>query len=276
MQHFLSFNPKSVMDLKNVVAILLGPLKDFPPLLDLLPDLLRMLIDLIKQSLFQENRVVLYPDIAVLFVAIKQFIEKSSLAQWDIQDVYKIPSVRAHLETHACTTCMEQIRESKCSLHNMCYLCGNIVCNECFLSWESVCLKKAKRQVTCPTCRTPVFGQRLQDRSNSNSLCWAAIVFAVIFGEDFKASFLSEQKKLDRDSFPDLSVLGDMLRFLRRKLWDLRFSHSEFRQIQCLTFRGSVADCSVADGSIADSSVADGSVADGSFADGSAGDNIYD
>ena len=255
------YNPGRALALTKVVAMLLKPLSDFQPILELLPDILEMLIELIKKSQFQETRVVLYPNTAVLLFSIKQFIEKSSLAQLDIQDVYQNPSVRVHVEKNSCTTCMEQISESECSLHKMCSLCGNIVCNGCFLRWESMCLSKAKRQVTCPTCRTPVFGQRLQDRSNSNALCWAAIVFAVIFGEDFKASFLRAQKNLDSDGFPDLSVLGDMLKFLRRKLWDLRFSHSEFRQIQCLTFRGSAGD---------------GSVADGSVADGSAGDNIYD
>jgi hypothetical protein len=276
-QEFIYFDTKSAMDLTVVVSMLKEPLSDFQHVREVMPELLGMLIDLIKKSIFQETRVVLFPDVTVIFIAIKQFVEESSLAQFDIQDVCsKISAVRAHLETHACTTCMEQIRESECSFHKMCGLCGNIVCNGCFLSWKSVCLEKAKRQVTCPTCRSHVFGQSLQDRLNPNAICWAAILFAIIFGEDFKASFLSEQKKLDSDSFPDLSVLEDTLKFLRRKLWDLRLSHSEFRQVQCLTFHGSIGDCSVADGSTANGSAADCSVVDGSFADGSAGDNIYD
>jgi hypothetical protein len=90
---------------------------------------------------------------------------------------------------------------------------------------------------------------------------------------------LSQQEKLQH-GFPDLSVLEDMLKFLRRKLWDLQFSQSENRQIQCISFRGSVVDSSVANGSadkdFADGTAADGSADDGFFADGSAGNNIYD
>jgi hypothetical protein len=277
LRGFLLFNPESAMRLTNLVKTLLVPLSDFQPLLDLLPDLMRMLIDLIKESPFQETSVVLYPNVTVLFIAIKQFVEESSLAQFDIQDVCsKISAVRAHLVGTECITCFEKIGISECcSFHKMCEICGILICNECCLSW-SVCLQKEKKLQSCPGCRSHVFGQSLQDRLNSNAISWAAIVFAVIFGEDFKASVLSEQKKLDSDGFPDLSVLEDTLKFLRRKLWDLRLSHSEFRQVQCLTFHGSIGDCSVADGSTANGSAADCSVVDCSFADGSAGDNIYD
>jgi hypothetical protein len=280
LQGFLCFNTKIAMDLRVVVSMLKDQLSDFQTLRDLLPDLLRMLIALIKQSLYQETRVVLYPDVTVLFIAIKQFVEESSLAQFDIQDVCsKISAVRAHLVGTECITCFEKIGISECcSFHKMCGICGILICNECCLSW-SVCLQKEKKLQSCPGCRSHDFGQSLQDRLNSNAIQWAAIVFAIIFGEDFKTSFLSQQEKLQH-GFPDLSVLEDMLKFLRRKLWDLQFSQSENRQIQCISFRGSVVDSSVANGSadkdFADGTAADGSADDGFFADGSAGNNIYD
>lgn len=255
MRAIFAFDLLTMYCFTRITAMLLEPLSGFQLLQDIIPDVLAMLLELIDQSqnpwhFLQSDSAVLVPDAMVIFVAIIGFIEKSPLARIDIQDIMSVFNpVGVHLASHECSSCLESVSESESISHRICSSCGNILCSSCFSRWRSTCLQQMnpmKRQITCPTCRNILFGQSLQSRMIPNTECWASIVFAIIFGKDFKSFHELQESRKDADGFPDPAILDEIWRLLRRKERELRLASFHLGNIQVLTFRGAAGAADVA------------------------------
>ena len=263
MRAIFPFDLSAMCAFTRITEMLLETLSGFQPLQDIIPGVLAMLLELIDLSrnpwlILQSDSAVLVPDAMVIFVAIIGFIENSPLAQIDIQDIMSVFNpAKVHLASHECISCGESVSESESISHRICSFCGNILCSSCFLRWTTTCLQNLdpmKRKVTCPTCRNQLFGLSLQSRMIPNTECWASIVFALIFGKDFKSFYELQDRRKDADGFPDPAILDEIWRLLHQKKRELMFPSFDLGQIQVLTFSGAAAavDAAAVDGSAVD------------------------
>jgi hypothetical protein len=255
----------------RITAMLLESLSGFQTLQDIIPGVLAMLLELIDQTrnpwrILQSDSAVLVPDAMVIFVAIIGFIENSPLAQIDIQDIMSVFNpAKVHLASHECISCGESVSESESISHRICSSCGNILCSSCFSRWRTMCLQQMnpmKRQITCPSCRNELYGLSLQSRMIPNTECWASIVFALIFGSDFKSFHKLQDRRKDADGFPDPEFLDEIWRLLHQKKRELMLSQASLGQIEILTFRGAAGAADAAADVAADVAAADGDATD--------------
>jgi hypothetical protein len=282
MQRIFAFDLSGIIAFTRITAMLLETLSGFQPLQDIIPGVLAMLLELIDQSrnprrILQSDSAVLVPDAMVIFVAIMGFIENSPLAQIDIQDIMSVFNpAKVHLESHECISCAESVSESESISHMICSFCGNILCSSCFLRWRTTCLQQMnpmKRKITCPTCRSQFFGLSLQSRMIPNTECWASIVFALIFGKDFKSFHELQERSKKADGFPDPANLDEIWGLLHQEKRKLMFAKFDLGRIQVLSFHGAAGAAGAADvaADVAADAAADGDAsASGDAADGGA------
>jgi hypothetical protein len=243
ISNVLAVNSNKLFSLTKMTLMLKEPLSGFQPVQSILLEIVAMLLKLIEQSRdpwdILDRCPVLFPDASVIFALIKEIVGKSSLDKIDIQGVISILPDK----DQECTTCMEKLHESESDSHKICSCCGKILCSSCFCQWKDACLKNPdpiRRKVTCPSCRNDLFGLSLELRRSHNTDCWALIVFAIIFGQDFKSFHEYEKKHKNADGFQDPAILDKIWRVLLRKERELRFCRIDMGKIEVLTLRGSV------------------------------------
>jgi hypothetical protein len=93
-----------------------------------------------------------------------------------------------------------------------------------------------------------------------NTECWASIVFALIFGKDFKSFHELQDMRKDADGFPDPAILDEIWLRLHQKRRELMLSQASLGQIEILTFRA--ADVAADGDASASGAAADGDATD--------------